>query len=394
MEARLARPRARGQARERPAILRSVKLIALVLFALGAAVAAQDPPTPTPKPAPAPAPASAQDPEAAAFDAAFALKKKARHEEAALAFEAIVQRFPGSPRIAEALVEAGVGWYGAARTKMVLHRATEASNELAAKASRIFSDFLRDRATDPQAGRVQYLVGMNRFFLGDLAGAEASFDAVMTKYPKDEKYVPLSLERRSAMRRHLLETDLALADLQRYLKEYPKGESLEKVRKGLAFTKMFEKPAPSLRAEAWVQGGPVKVEDLKGKVVGVLFFATWCPHCEEERPFILDLERRYGSAGLALIGVVNHAQKQTVESVRAWLPKNDFHFPVLMDQDQSTAGSYQESTIPDLVLIDKSGKVRWQENPSNLWDYTIETLLAEEDAPAQASPPRSPAPAK
>lgn len=389
MGRRLAAESSAKQALGRPDILRTVHQLALCL----ATIFAQGPgPQPAPAP-PKPTPASprtagqapAADPETAAMDAAFALKKQQRNLDAARAFEAFVQKFPESPRVPEALVEAGVGWYAAARSKMLLHRATDESNELSAKATKIFADFLKDRAKDPQAGRVQYLVGMNRFFLGDLAGAEAAFDAVMTKYPTDPKYVPLSLERRSAMRRHLLATDLALADLQRYVREYPKGESLEKVQKALQFTSMFEKPAPPLKVEAWVQGGPLKLEEQKGKVVGVLFFATWCPHCEEERPFILELERRYAPAGLVLIGVVNHAQKQTVESVAAWLPKNGVKFPVFMDANQATAGSYHESTIPDLALIDKKGNVRWQDNPSALWEYTIETLLAEEDP---AAPPK------
>jgi TolA-binding protein/peroxiredoxin len=390
-----------------------VKLLVLLLASFSAAVLAQSPApqpppskdaaqkeTPPPKPAqkapPAPvvkaplapvvkaplAPAPTGDPETDAFNAAFELKKKKRNVEAAQAFEEIAQKYPVSPRLSEALVESGVCWYGAAREKMVLHRANEASNELAAKATRIFTAFLGDRSKDPLAGRVQYLVGMNRFFLGDLAGAEAAFDAVMTKFPTDPKYVPLALERRSAMRRHLLETDLALSDLQRYVREYPKGESIDNARKSLEFALMFEKAAPPLRVEAWVQGGPIKLEELKGKVVGLLFFATWCPHCEEERPFILDLERRYAPAGLVMIGVVNHAQKQTVDSVKAWLPKNDVRFPVLMDDNQATDQSYHLSKIPNLVLIDKSGRVRWQDNPAGLWDYTVETLLSEDDHPS------------
>jgi TolA-binding protein/thiol-disulfide isomerase/thioredoxin len=366
-----------------------VHLLASLLASASPLLGAQ---TPAPQPAPpqakppvvAPAPAAPADPATAAFDAAMDLKRKQKHVETAQAFEAFVKQFPDSPRVPEAIVEAGVGWYAAARAKMVLHRATEDSDALSAKATKIFADFLKERPKDPQAGRVQYLVGMNRFFLGDLAGAEAAFDAVMTKYPDDPKYVPLSLERRSAMRRHLFENDLAVADLQRYVRDFPKGENLEKVQKALQYSTLFDKPAPALRIEAWVQGGPLTLDKLKGKVVGLLFFATWCPHCEEERPFILELDRRYAPAGLALVGVVNHSQNQTVESVRAWLPKNEVRFPVLMDANQATAGSYHESTIPTLVLIDKSGKVRWLENPSALWDYTIETLLAEDDSAASA----------
>jgi len=328
--------------------------------------------------------APAPDPEQAAFDAAFALKKRQKPAEAAVAFEEIVRRYPQSPRIGEAIVESGVGWFAAAREKLVLNRATEASDQAFAKAMKIFVDLVHDRPADPSAGRAQYMIGSTHFFLGDLAAAEADYAAVMTKFPNDSKYAPKALERRSAMRRHLLENDLALADLQLYVKEHPKGEDLEGVQKYLQFASMFDKPAPVLRVEAWVQGGPVDLEKQKGKVVGVYFFATWCEKCEKQRTFLLDLERRYAPAGLVLVGVVNHGQKQTVESVKPWLVQNDIKFPVLMDSNQATAGSFREATIPDLVLIDKTGKVRWHDNPSQLWDFTLETLLAEDpSAPAK-----------
>lgn len=318
------------------------------------------------------------DPEAAAFDAAFALKKKQKPAEAAAAFEEIVRKFPQSPRLGEAIVEAGVGWYGAGRDEQVLNRATEASDRDFAKALKLFEGLVRDRPTDPSAGRARFLIGSVHFCLGDLAGAEADYAAVMSKYSNDPKYAPKSLERRSAMRRHLLETDLALADLQSYVKTYPAGEDLAAVQKHLQFAAMFDKPAPALRVEAWIQGGPVKLDQKKGQVVGVYFFATWCEKCEKQRTFVLDLEKRYAPAGLLLLGVVNHSQNQTVDSVKPWLAEHEIRFPVLMDANQATAGSFGESTIPDLVLIDKAGKVRWHDNPSQLWDFTIEALLAED----------------
>ena len=330
-------------------------------------------------------PKASADPETAAFDAAFALKKKQKPAEAAAAFEEIVRRFPQSPRLGEAIVEAGVGWYGAGRGSQVLNRATEASDRDFAKALNLFEGLVHDRPTDPSAARALFLIGSTHFQLGDLAGAEADYDAVISKYPNDPKYAPKALERRSEMRRHLLETDLALGDLQRYVKEYPAGEDLAAVQKHLRFSAMFDKPAPALRVEAWIQGGPVKLDQQKGKVVGVYFFATWCENCAKQRPFIIDVERRYAPAGFVLLGVVNHSKDQTVESVKPWLAENEIRFPVLMDANQATAGSFGESTIPDLVLIDKAGKVRWHDNPSQLWDFTIEALLSEDPA-ASAKP--------
>ncbi len=328
----------------------------------------------------------APDAEAAAFDAAFALKKQQKPALAAAAFEEIVRKFPGSARLGEAIVESGVGWFGSGREQQVLNRATPGSTEAFGKARKIFEDFARERPQDASAGRAQYMVGSTDFFLGDLAGAEADYDAVLTKFPKDTKYLPKALERRAAMRRHLLETDTAKADLERYVKEYPGGEELATVKKYLEFGAMLEKPAPALRVQAWIQGKSANLSDLKGKVVGLYFFATWCEKCEKQRPFILDLERRYAPAGLALLGVVNDAHAQTVATVAPWLLRSEIKFPVMMDAAQATAGEHHVGTIPDFVLVDKSGRVRWHDNPANLWDYTIETLLAEDQAPATAPP--------
>jgi thiol-disulfide isomerase/thioredoxin len=329
----------------------------------------------------------APDAESAAFDAAFALKKQQKPALAAAAFEDIARRFPSSPRLGEAIVESGVGWFGSGREQQVLNRATPGSTEAFAKARKIFEDFVRDHAQDVSAGRAQYMIGSTDFFLGDLAGAEADYGAVLTKFPHDTKYLPKALERRAAMRRHLLVTDTALSDLQRYVKEFPGGEELATVQKYLEFGPMLEKPAPPLRVQAWIQGASTDLGKLQGQVVGLYFFATWCDKCEKQRPFVLDLERRYAPAGLVLLGVVNDLQKQTVGNVAPWLVKSEIKFPVMMDASQSTASAHHVGTIPDLVLIDKSGRVRWHDNPANLWDYTIETLLAEEPA-ASAPPPK------
>jgi tetratricopeptide (TPR) repeat protein len=326
-----------------------------------------------------PAQKPAQSPEAQAFDAAFLLKKQQKSDQAAAAFEDIVRRFSQSPRVGEAKIEAGVGWFGFARSQLVLNRATPASDEAFAKALKVFSDFVREHPEDPLAGRAQYMVGSTRFFQGDLAGAEADYDAVLAKFPSDLKYVPKSLERRSAMRRHLLEADLAIQDLRRYEQQYPQGEDLAAVRKYLGFASMFEKPAPALRVRSWIQGGPVALG--QGRVVGLFFFATWCEKCEKQRLFLIDLANRYAPAGLAMVGVVNDGKGQTVESVKTWLGQNGVAYPVMMDSRPSTADEYGASTIPDLVLVDKQGRVRWHDNPELLQDYTLGTLLAEEAAP-------------
>jgi thiol-disulfide isomerase/thioredoxin len=325
------------------------------------------------------------DVESDAFTAAYALKKNGKSLEAAAAFEAIARAHPDSPRVGEALVEAGVGWFGAGRSGQVLHRSTPASDEAFAKAQSFFESVANDRPKDPAAGRAQYMLGSTALFLGDLAGAETGYGIVLEKFAGDAKYAPKSLERRSAVRRHLLQNDLALDDLHRYQKQFPKGEEIESVNRHAQYTAMMGKPAPALDVETWLQGGPHTLPDLRGRVVALYFFATWCDKCEAQTPFVADLERRLAPAGLVLIGVFNHGKGQTNESVRAFLAEHAIRFPAMMDRGRTQA-AYLGQKIPDLVLIDRSGMLRWHDNPEVLSDYTVETLLGEE--PGSASPAR------
>src|SRR5262249_17514255 len=159
--------------------------------------------------------------------------------------------------------------------------------------------------------------------------------------------VAKALERRAAVRKHLLQGDLELADLLRYQRDFPAGEEKDEVARAIRFARMDGAPAPALQAEAWVQGGPLSFEGLHGKVVALFFFATWCEKCAKELPFLLAVERRFSSAGLVFVGVLDHSHGQTVESTRTWLAKSPIRFAVLMDGGK-VSPAYQDSSIPAL----------------------------------------------
>jgi thiol-disulfide isomerase/thioredoxin len=328
----------------------------------------------------------APDPEADAFAAAFALKKGGRSEQAALAFEAIASKYPESPRLGEALVEAGIGWFAAGKSRQMLYRSNPQSDEAFAKARKIFARIVADRAGDPSAGRAQYMLGSTALFQGDLAGAEAEYGAVLEKFAADAKYAPKALERRAAVRRHLLQDDLALADLLLYREKYPQGEEADSVAQYIRLAAMNGQVAPKLDTDAWIQGEPRTLADLEGHVVALYFFATWCEKCEKELPFMLELDRRMAPAGLVLVGVLDHSKGQTNESVKKYLTENHVSFATMMDKAR-TRPSYYGQSIPDLVLIDKLGRVRWHDHPASLADYTLATLLGEE---IETAPPPAP----
>lgn len=327
------------------------------------------------------APARAQDADPA-WEAALNLKRKAAYAEAARSFEAWVQANPQAARAPEGLTEAGVCWFSEGRVKLKLLRSTDESTAAFGQALTFFDRVLASDAT-PYKARAQYMRGSTKFFMDDMPGAEAEYSLVVDKWSADAKYLGKALTKRASTRRNRLDTPGALADLERYVRDYPQGDEIKAVGQYIERVRMFDKPAPELEALSWIQGDPTRIASHKGDIVVLYFFATWCDNCEAIRPFLLDLHDRYESFGLRWIGIVDTSKGQTVDSVKAWLPTKNIRFPVLMSSG-ATARAYGASGIPDIVLIDRAGKVRWNDNPNNLMDSTIEALLALDPATPQA----------
>ena len=83
---------------------------------------------------------------------------------------------------------------------------------------------------------------------------------------------------------------------------------------------LIAKPAPRIQAEEWLGGPQLDLEKLKGKVVLLDFWATWCKPCIAQFPRMREWQTKYGPKGLVIIGMTNHSS-QTSEDVKAYLAK-------------------------------------------------------------------------
>lgn len=322
---------------------------------------------------------SAQDAANAklAYDAALAQKQKGELVEAASSFDALVLTYPTSPLVPPSLVEAGVCWFTIGRDALDLHRTTPKAREAFDTALGYFDRVTKEWPQGAVASRAQYMRGSTRLFAGELELAEAAYDGVLVNFSTDPNYVGKALERRGFVRRQLLKNEAAAADLRAYLERYPKGESAASVKQYLDMLPLLDKPAPAWEAKTWVQGDPTPLELCGGQVVAVYFFASWCPNCAKELPSVLDLVKRFAPRGVTFVGVMDESKGQTAPSLAKYLAEKKITFPVLL-QDGSVSSSYGTPTIPHLVLIDRAGRARWRDNPANLADWTLETLLAED----------------
>lgn len=104
-------------------------------------------------------------------------------------------------------------------------------------------------------------------------------------------------------------------------------------------------------------GGPnVRLQEHRGRVVMVNFWATWCGPCRQEMPHLNRLYGKYREAGFTLLGVnIDDDQAKAV----GLATRLGLQFPVLLDTDKSVSRLYDLSTMPSTVLIDRDGRVRY-----------------------------------
>lgn len=113
------------------------------------------------------------------------------------------------------------------------------------------------------------------------------------------------------------------------------------------------KPAPDFTLTDLL-GKPVKLSSLKGRVVLLDFWATWCGPCRIEMPRVQKLHRDFRAKGLTVYGV-NVGEELT--KVRPFLTKNGYTFPMLLDRKRAVAEKYGVNGIPTLVIVDRKGSV-------------------------------------
>lgn len=102
-------------------------------------------------------------------------------------------------------------------------------------------------------------------------------------------------------------------------------------------------------------GENIQLSDLRGKVVMINFWATWCGPCRQEMPELDKLYQRYSSAGFEILGVNVESE---LDEPKVFLKKNPVSFPVLFDTESDVSEAYNVQAMPTTVLIDRDGNLR------------------------------------
>jgi len=140
--------------------------------------------------------------------------------------------------------------------------------------------------------------------------------------------------------------------------------------------------APELKAgDAWINSQPLKLEQLRGKVVLIDFWAFDCPFCAQAMPHIKEMYEKYGKDGLVVIGV--HVPRidyeKEIPKIKDAVAKIGIKYPVVVDNKYQIWSDYLCNTWPSHFIVDQEGVIQLSHSGTERYEDTekvIQKLLA------------------
>ena len=124
--------------------------------------------------------------------------------------------------------------------------------------------------------------------------------------------------------------------------------------------------------------GSVKLAELKGKVVYLDFWASWCEPCKKSFPWLYDIKQRYADKGFEVVAVNLDKDRKLADE---FLKVMDVNFVVAFDEIGESASKYKLKGMPSSFLIGRDGKlyashIGFREKDKNKLEQAIKELLA------------------
>jgi thiol-disulfide isomerase/thioredoxin len=244
-----------------------------------------------------------------------------------------------------------------------------------------------DAKTDLEqlVNKIRGKLGEGKSSEADLAPEIGEFDAIFEahKSEKTEDVARILLMKSSVYGELLQDDEKAAALLNRIKTEFPDTALAKRVGdllaalKGQAESRKIQKilspgsPFPEFSVTD-LEGKPLSLAAMKGKVVLIDFWATWCGPCVAELPYVLKAYEKHRAQGFEIIGV---SLDQDKAQLLSFLTREKVTWPQHLDGKEpsaSLASKYAVETIPSTFLLDREGKII----EKNLRGEALETAVA------------------
>jgi len=123
----------------------------------------------------------------------------------------------------------------------------------------------------------------------------------------------------------------------------------------LAGAEAINVPAPDFTLESR-SGENLRLEDQRGEVVMLNFWASWCGPCRQEMPLMDELYSQYKDLGFTILAVNVDENR---EEAHRFLDKVPVNYPILYDPESSVSELYEVQAMPTTVMIDRDGNARY-----------------------------------
>lgn len=242
-------------------------------------------------------------------------------------------------------------------------------------AGRELRQFIGQYPKSPRTAKVIYLLGRYHMSRREMSQARDTFWRVVRGFPQSE-FADKSAHMIVGMYGAVGLWDGAHKQVAELRKAMPKPKLLAEIDRKLYAMEHMQPGKPPIAVDVRaIDDRPISTAAHKGKVVLLVFWATWCPPCRREIPYVIKAGELFGDRGLVILGV---SLDSDLDALREYTKANGIKWPNYCDGKKwgsELALKFDITAVPQTYLIDREGKLRFKDSRSALLLSRVKRMI-------------------